>query len=943
YPNNIPLKTKDKFHDLPLFASVTNGIAKPTIDTSLTNANIRALVLNDQDLINVEDPSMVLLVKLKDVNSMRNMYVICRNKGFTKLKIHHVGGQIWIQFPSSSSANYFQTNAFLKSVYSCIKIATPSFKVDERMIWIEIRGLPLCAWGSNSYKKVADMFGKFMFFEAEESTKMSSGRICISTKSHNFVSERVLVEVHGVNYDVHVQELGTWNINIVDETLDSFDNLDVNGMKKVEDSVDENSLADLNDLNDLKETINELASNEIQHPISKENMDQEDDINKVSPEIVVSSNLSRPPGFKHMKRTSSKCSTSFARYRNKDIKEVSLIEELLRVKIGTTNVRLEPTLPQKEETFQVNIDVIMNSTCLKAFTISAKVSEIFMQQFWHTIKKVKGTNSYEFDLANKKCIVDVEVFRKILNICPRVQGEDFTKVLDDESTLTFLIDLGYKGLLHKHPSMYEDHMHQPCMDNYGCYYQQVSFWENVDYPELIWEDFAFQIDHRMEKQRRRDNMSSSRVIKKKVSISAKENIIPEPAVVLELGKSMSLTEAAEEESARLVHATHERIVTESDPEPARRRPSGIAFRDTSSVSKKMSPDPSQKLKGVQTLTPKEKLAADIMQALKASRKSSRSQPHAGGSSEGTGTKPGVPDEEKGTSAAKADVILDWGSEEESEYSKEENVKEEDDWIYSDDDEEKKDDVDDDKSIDLEETNNEETDDGYVQKDEYVSPGRFTGIEVFTDCYKGAKNADPENFTIYIHSKPGILFDESVTKSAFFYNRQLRNSVEVGWGTPTMIEAEKLLFKAALDDPANQIFVLLSDSFIDATDDPREKRYNPEMSPDIPEDKWRKGSQWITLVRRHAEVVAYDHAVFPIFEKHCKIEQQQHNCIPDEHYVPTLLVMWGFEDELERRTLTYSLWNQSTETMDTQAWHPVTFGYAGASQKNIQNIKAGTSD
>ncbi|GKF62280.1 hypothetical protein Tco_0182334, partial [Tanacetum coccineum] len=146
----------------------------------------------------------------------------------------------------------------------------------------------------------------------------------------------------------------------------------------------------------------------------------------------------------------------------------------------------------------------------------------------------------------------------------------------------------------------------------------------------------------------------------------------------------------------------------------------------------MSPDPSQKLKGVQTLTPKEKLAADIMKALKASRKSSRSQPHAGGSSEGTstkpgvpdestgilstssegtGTKPGVPDEEKGTSAAKADVILDWGSKEESEYSKEENVKEEDDWIYFDDDEEKKDDVDDDKSIDLEETNNEETDDG----------------------------------------------------------------------------------------------------------------------------------------------------------------------------------------------------------------------------------------
>ncbi|GKC02261.1 RNA-directed DNA polymerase, eukaryota, reverse transcriptase zinc-binding domain protein, partial [Tanacetum coccineum] len=216
---------KDKFPGLPSFASVTNGTAKPIVDTSSTNSNTRALILDDQNLINVEDPSMVLLMKLKYVNSMSNMYVKYRNKGFAELKIHHVRGLwIWIQFPSSSSTDNFQTNASLKS-------------------------------GSNSYKKVVDMFGKFMFFEPEESTEMS---------------------------------LGTWNINIADDTLDSSDNIYVNGMEKVEDSVNENSLADLNDLDDLKETINELASNKIQHPISKENIDQEDDINKVSPEIGVS-------------------------------------------------------------------------------------------------------------------------------------------------------------------------------------------------------------------------------------------------------------------------------------------------------------------------------------------------------------------------------------------------------------------------------------------------------------------------------------------------------------------------------------------------------------------------------------------------------------------------------------------------------------------------------
>ncbi|GJY27429.1 hypothetical protein Tco_0402155 [Tanacetum coccineum] len=63
--------------------------------------------------------------------------------------------------------------------------------------------------------------------------------------------------------------------------------------------------------------------------------------------------------------------------------------------------------------------------------------------------------------TERKCIVDVEIFRKILDIYPRVKGEEFTEVQDDDATLTFLINLGYKGPLHNYTNMYVDHMHQP--------------------------------------------------------------------------------------------------------------------------------------------------------------------------------------------------------------------------------------------------------------------------------------------------------------------------------------------------------------------------------------------------------------------------------------------------------------------------------------------------
>ncbi|GLU15502.1 hypothetical protein SLE2022_319840 [Rubroshorea leprosula] len=105
----------------------------------------------------------------------------------------------------------------------------------------------------------------------------------------------------------------------------------------------------------------------------------------------------------------------------------------------------------------------------------------------------------------------------------------------------------------------------------------------------------------------------------------------------------------------------------------------------------------------------------------------------------------------------------------------------------------------------------------------------------------------------------------------------------------MIEAERLLLAGALEDPVNQRFFLLSDSclplysfryiykylmaspwsYVDSFLDVKDSRYSLKMLPIIPKDKWRKGSQWISLVRSHAEVVINDEIIFPVFEKLCK--------------------------------------------------------------------------
>ncbi|GKD92472.1 hypothetical protein Tco_1372309 [Tanacetum coccineum] len=298
----------------------------------------------------------------------------------------------------------------------------------------------------------------------------------------------------------------------------------------------------------------------------------------------------------------------------------------------------------------------------KAFTISADVPKIFMQQFWYTIKKVQDTNSYEFLLANKKCIVNAKVFRTILDIGPIAKGVDFMDVPDDDTALTFVINLGYKGPLNRHTNMFVDHMHQ--------------LWRTL-------EDFAYQIDHEKEKRLRHDGIvsrlkfvrigedyqkyglpipdvmltnetidvseeseptpeptkiktSSKRRVKKKVTLSADDNIIfDDPDAALELAKSISQTKAEEVEAARKVHATHARIVTKSVPESTKKKSSGINYKrvviqDTSSTPKSKPATSKSNLKGLNEGTSSKLGIPNESIVISAT------------SSEGTGAKPGVP-------------------------------------------------------------------------------------------------------------------------------------------------------------------------------------------------------------------------------------------------------------------------------------------------------------
>nr|GEX75582.1 hypothetical protein [Tanacetum cinerariifolium] len=124
-------------------------------------------------------------------------------------------------------------------------------------------------------------------------------------------------------------------------------------------------------------------------------------------------------------------------------------------------------------------------------------------------------------MENKKHILDLESFRNILHICPRVQGQSFVEIPFEEEILDFIRFLGHSVTIRTLTNVNINKLYQPwrsfaaiinkCLTGKTSGYdslwlsQAQILWglyhnRNVDYAFLIREDFVFQVEHKNQKK-----------------------------------------------------------------------------------------------------------------------------------------------------------------------------------------------------------------------------------------------------------------------------------------------------------------------------------------------------------------------------------------------------------------------------------------------------------
>nr|GEY04736.1 hypothetical protein [Tanacetum cinerariifolium] len=124
-------------------------------------------------------------------------------------------------------------------------------------------------------------------------------------------------------------------------------------------------------------------------------------------------------------------------------------------------------ITSKESSLQLVYDVLRLTPFYKAIMVTSDVLEIYMQEFWVTA--TVHHHLIRFKMDNKKHIVNLEYFREMLHICPRLPNQTFDELPFEEEILAQIL----WGMYHK---------------------------KNVDFAYLLWEDFVYQVEHKEAKK-----------------------------------------------------------------------------------------------------------------------------------------------------------------------------------------------------------------------------------------------------------------------------------------------------------------------------------------------------------------------------------------------------------------------------------------------------------
>nr|GEX75748.1 RNA-directed DNA polymerase, eukaryota [Tanacetum cinerariifolium] len=124
-----------------------------------------ALVLDDSCVM-VQDLSHSVMGKVKELSSIPNLPTLLTKEGFSEPKLTYLGGMwVMIELATEVTKNNMLLHTGVKSWFHILQLASSNFVSDERVVWVDIEGVPLHLWSHDTFIKIGSKWGETMDLE----------------------------------------------------------------------------------------------------------------------------------------------------------------------------------------------------------------------------------------------------------------------------------------------------------------------------------------------------------------------------------------------------------------------------------------------------------------------------------------------------------------------------------------------------------------------------------------------------------------------------------------------------------------------------------------------------------------------------------------------------------------------------------------------------------
>nr|GFA27861.1 ARM repeat superfamily protein [Tanacetum cinerariifolium] len=125
-----------------------------------------------------------------------------------------------MEFDSFQSCDKIRIHESINSWFSSLSPWTSHFEVQDRIVWIDVEGIPFRAWSKTTFNKIARKWGELVFRDDSNNANKYSLRIYVKTTFFHLIVESLKVIIKGKVHVVRAKEVTGWVPNFGDENSD---------------------------------------------------------------------------------------------------------------------------------------------------------------------------------------------------------------------------------------------------------------------------------------------------------------------------------------------------------------------------------------------------------------------------------------------------------------------------------------------------------------------------------------------------------------------------------------------------------------------------------------------------------------------------------------------------------------------------------------------------